>query len=49
MMICEPDEPELFPPPESGSPPPPAPQADNASTEVAARAERIVRFFMVFS
>jgi hypothetical protein len=49
MMIVEPDEPELSPPPESGSLPPPAPQADRARTEVAARAVRIVRFFMSFS
>ena len=46
-MTCEPEDPPVFPPPESGLPPPP--QADSASTEVTARAETIVRFFMMVS
>jgi hypothetical protein len=45
-MTCEPEDPAVFSPPESGLPPPP--QADSASTEVTARAEMIVRFFMMF-
>jgi hypothetical protein len=46
-MICEPSDPPVFPPPDSGSLPPP-PHADSASAEVTARAEKMERFFMVF-
>ena len=45
-MTCEPEDPLLFPPPDSGLPPPP-PHADSARTEVTARADSSVRFFMV--